>query len=122
MFPSLLNTYCACAKQKAIINGVRYIERALPLRRTQWTSAFSMAVASGPAGPVLAGPVFAVKTAHAQGYVNGRGSAMRCDHSVSRSIFAKYRVLEGIMRHQNTFLCNLGQKGEQNLKLGVNIS
>ena len=27
-----------------------------------------------------------------------------------------------IMRHQNTFLCNLGQKGEQNLKLGVNIS
>ena len=41
-----------------------------------------MAVASGPAGPVLAGPVFAVKTAHAQGYVNGRGAAMRCDHSV----------------------------------------
>ena len=33
-----------------------------------------------------------------------------------------YRVFEGIMRHQNTFLCNLGQKGEQNLKLGVNIS
>ena len=32
------------------------------------------------------------------------------------------RVFEGIMRHQNTFLCNLGQKGEQNLKLGVNIS
>jgi hypothetical protein len=34
----------------------------------------------------------------------------------------KRRVFEGIMRHQNTFLCNLGQKGEQNLKLGVNIS
>ena len=41
-----------------------------------------MAVASGPAGPVLAGPVLAgpvltlaFKTAHAQGYVNGRGSA-----------------------------------------------
>ena len=36
-----------------------------------------MAVASGPAGPVLAGPVLtlAFKTAHAQGYVIGRGSA-----------------------------------------------
>ena len=34
----------------------------------------------------------------------------------------EYRVFEGIMRHQNTFICNLGQKGEQNLKLGVNIS
>ena len=31
------------------------------------------------------------------------------------------RVFEGIMRHQNTILCNLSQKGEQNLKLGVNI-
>ena len=36
-----------------------------------------MAVASGPAGPVLAGPVLtlAFKTAHALGYVHGRGSA-----------------------------------------------
>ena len=47
-----------------------------------------MAVASGPAGPVLAGPVLtlAFKTAHAQGYVNGRGSARAaagCDHSVT---------------------------------------
>ena len=49
-----------------------------------------MAVASGPAGPVLAGPVFAVKTAHAQGYVNGRGSAMRCVSRGVTSIFAKY--------------------------------
>ena len=36
-----------------------------------------MAVASGLAGPVLAGPVLtlAFKTAHALGYVHGRGSA-----------------------------------------------
>ena len=40
-----------------------------------------MAVASGPAGPVLAGPVLtlAFKAVHAQGYVNGCGSARAAD-------------------------------------------
>ena len=54
-----------------------------------------MAVASGPAGPVLAGPVFAFKTAHAQRYVISVAprNLLRCDHSVScgvTSIFAEY--------------------------------
>ena len=61
----------------------------------QYTCIYNMAVASGPAGPVLAGPVFAFKTAHAQRYVIGVApqNLLRCDHSAScgvTSIFAEY--------------------------------